>query len=159
MNSKNKGIYEESYDYLVLSPGAKAIKPNIPGIESTKIFTLRNIPDTDSIKSLVDTKGIESAVVIGGGFVGIEMAENLKEKGLKVTLVEAAPHILAPFDTDMIATVEKELIENGVELILNDGVDSFKDRGERFEKTLFFSKKRSELSSDKATSATSLASL
>ena len=128
VNSKNKGIYEESYDYLVLSPGAKAIKPNIPGIESTKIFTLRNIPDTDSIKSLVDTKGIESAVVIGGGFVGIEMAENLKEKGLKVTLVEAAPHILAPFDTDMIATVEKELIENGVELILNDGVDSFKDR-------------------------------
>jgi CoA-disulfide reductase len=128
VNSKNNGVYEESYDYLVLSPGAKAIKPNIPGIESNKIFTLRNIPDTDSIKSLVDTKGIESAVVIGGGFVGIEMAENLKEKGLKVTLVEAAPHILAPFDTDMIATVEKELIENGVELILNDGVDSFKDR-------------------------------
>ena len=141
VNSKNKGIYEESYDYLVLSPGAKAMKPNIPGIESNKIFTLRNIPDTDSIKSIVDKKGIESAVVIGGGFVGIEMAENLKEKGLKVTLVEAAPHILAPFDTDMIATVEKELVENGIELILNDGVNSFQDTEYSVDVTLNSSKK------------------
>ena len=104
---KQRGTYEESYDYLVLSPGAKAIKPNIEGINSERIFTLRNIPDTDNIKALW-IKKIKSAVVIGGGYVGVEMAENLKERGLKVTLVEAAPHILAPFDTDMVITVERE---------------------------------------------------
>ncbi len=127
VNSKLKGTYEESYDYLVLSPGAKAIKPNIEGINSERIFTLRNIPDTDNIKAYVDKKGTKSAVVIGGGFVGIEMAENLKERGLEVTLVEAAPHILAPFDTDVVLTVEKEISDNGVDIILNDGVKAFKD--------------------------------
>jgi CoA-disulfide reductase len=136
VKSKNKGIYEERYDYLVLSPGAKAIKPNIEGINSTRIFTLRNIPDTDNIKSLVDKKGINSAVVIGGGYVGVEMAENLKEKGLKVTLVEAAPHILAPFDSDIVVTAEKELEQNGIDLILNDGVKSFKDSEHNVEVTL-----------------------
>ncbi len=129
VNSKTKGTYEESYDYLVLSPGAKAIKPNIEGINSDKLFTLRNIPDTDNIKTYVDKKGTKSAVVIGGGFVGIEMAENLKERGLEVTLIEAAPHILAPFDTDVVLTVEKEISDNGVDIILNDGVKAFKDTG------------------------------
>jgi len=136
VNSISKGVYEESYDYLVLSPGAKALRPNIPGINSEKIFTLRNIPDTDKIKTLVDKKGIESAVVIGGGFVGVEMAENLKERGLSVTLVEAAPHILAPFDFDIVVVPEKELSENGVNLILNDGVKSFKEVGNQVEVTL-----------------------
>jgi CoA-disulfide reductase len=136
VNNKNKGIYEESYDYLVLSPGAKAIRPNIQGINSNRIFTLRNIPDTDNIKSLVDKKDIKSAVVIGGGYVGVEMAENLKEKGLKVTLVEAAPHILAPFDSDIVVTAEKELLENDIDLILNDGVKSFKDSANNIEVTL-----------------------
>jgi len=102
VKSKLKGTYEESYDYLILSPGGKAIRPNIPGIDSGKIFTLRNIPDTDAIKAYVDKKGIDSSVVIGGGFIGVEMAENLRERGLKVTLVEAVPHILAPFDSDMV---------------------------------------------------------
>jgi len=97
VNSKASGTYEESYDYIVLSPGAKAIKPNIEGINSKRIFTLRNIPDTDNIKAYVDKKGINTAVVIGGGYVGVEMAENLKERGLNVTIVEAAPHIMAPF--------------------------------------------------------------
>ena len=110
VKSKNKGTYEESYDYLVLSPGARAIKPNIEGINSKKIYTLRNVADTDNIKSYVDRKGTKSAVVIGGGFVGVEMAESLKERGLEVTLVEAAPHILAPFDTDMVLAVEKEIL-------------------------------------------------
>ena len=136
VNSKNKGTYEESYDYLVLSPGAKAISPNIEGINSNRIFTLRNIPDTDAIKSLVDRKGIKSTVVIGGGYVGVEMAENLKEKGLEVTLVEAAPHILAPFDSDIVVTAEKELTENGIKLLLNDGVKSFKDNENSIEVTL-----------------------
>ncbi|KZL92637.1 CoA-disulfide reductase [Clostridium magnum] len=133
VKSKDKGNYEENYDYLVLSPGAKAIKPNIEGINSNRIFTLRNIPDTDSIKSLVDKEDVNSAVVIGGGYVGVEMAENLKERGLKVTLVEAAPHILAPFDTDIVITAEKELIKNGIDLILGDGVKSFKDTDHNIE--------------------------
>lgn len=136
VKTRDKGIYEESYDYLVLSPGAKALKPNIEGINSDKILTLRNIPDTDRIKNLADKKGVNSAVVIGGGYVGVEMAENLKEKGLDVTLVEAAPHILAPFDSDVVVTAEKELIANGIQLILNDGVKSFKDNDYDVEVTL-----------------------
>jgi len=136
VRSKEKGVYEEPYDYIVLSPGARAIKPTIEGINSKRIFTLRNIPDTDNIKAYVDKKGINSAVVIGGGFVGVEMAENLIERGLKVTLVEAAPHIMAPFDTDMVVTVEKELSDNGVGLILNDGVKAFKDNESEVEITL-----------------------
>lgn len=127
VNSKLKGTYEESYDYLILSPGGKAIKPNIPGINSNKIFTLRNIPDTDSIKAYVDKSAIKSAVVIGGGFIGVEMAENLKERGKEVTLVEAAPHILAPFDSDMVVIAEKELIDNGIKLRLGDGVKAFEE--------------------------------
>jgi NADPH-dependent 2,4-dienoyl-CoA reductase/sulfur reductase-like enzyme/peroxiredoxin family protein/TusA-related sulfurtransferase/rhodanese-related sulfurtransferase len=136
VNSKKKGIYEEDYDYLILSPGAKALRPNIPGIESNRIFTLRNIPDTDKIKAYVDQKGITSAIVIGGGFVGVEMAENLRERGLSISLVEAAPHILAPFDEDMVVIAEQELAENGVNLILGDGVKAFRDIDHRVEVTL-----------------------
>ncbi|HHV12638.1 MAG TPA: FAD-dependent oxidoreductase [Clostridiales bacterium] len=136
VNSRDRGSYEESFDYLILSPGAKAIRPNIPGINGDKIFTLRNIPDTDRIKAYVDKKGVKSAVVIGGGFVGVEMAENLRERGLEVTLVEAAPHILAPFDYDMAVLPEKELEENGVNLILKDGVKAFREVGNQVEVTL-----------------------
>jgi CoA-disulfide reductase len=128
VHSKTKGSYEESYDFLILSPGAKALRPPIPGIESSRIFTLRNIPDTDAIKSYVDKEEIRSAIVIGGGFIGVEMAENLKDRGLNVTLVEAVPHILAPFDSDMTVMVEKELENNGVRLHLNDGVKSFSEK-------------------------------
>ncbi|HEY5562821.1 MAG TPA: CoA-disulfide reductase [Clostridiaceae bacterium] len=136
VKSKARGTYEESYDYIVLSPGAKAIRPNIEGINSKKIFTLRNIPDTDNIKAYVDKKGVNSAVIIGGGFVGVEMAENLKERGLQVTLVEAAPHIMAPFDTNIVLTIEKELQDNGISMILNDGVKAFKDTENGVEITL-----------------------
>ncbi|TLS52815.1 CoA-disulfide reductase [Paenibacillus antri] len=128
VNSKEKGVYEESYDYLILSPGAKPLKPPIPGIESRLIFTLRNIPDTDRIKSYVDQEGIRSAIVIGGGYIGVEMAENLRHRGLDVALVEAAPHILAPFDSEMTAFAEKELEDNGVRLLLGDGVQSFEEK-------------------------------
>lgn len=136
IKNKEKGIYEESYDYLLLSPGAKAIKPNIEGINSNKIFTLRNISDTDKIKVLVDKECTSSAVVIGGGYVGIEMAESLKQKGLQVTLVEAAPHILGPFDSDIVVMAEKELVDNDIQVILNDGVKSFKDNKNNIEVTL-----------------------
>ncbi len=141
VNSKEKGIYEESYDYLILSPGAKAIRPAIPGIDSNKIFTLRNIPDTDRIKAYVDYKDAQSAVVIGGGFVGVEMAENLRERGMEVSLVEAAPHILAPFDYDMAVLAEKEMVDNGVHLVLEDGVKAFQESGNQIEVTLASDKK------------------
>lgn len=127
ISSKDKGEYEENYDYLILSPGASPIKPPIKGIESDKIFTLRNVPDTDRIKAYVDKENIKNAVVIGGGFIGVEMAENLKERGLNVALVEGAPHILAPFDSEMVTFAEKELEDNGVGIVLNDGVMEFKE--------------------------------
>ncbi|GAB6151885.1 FAD-dependent oxidoreductase [Desulfosporosinus burensis] len=133
---KKNEIYEETYDYLVLSPGAKAIKPRIEGIDSQRILTLRNIPDTDKIKAYVDKAGTKSAAIIGGGFVGVEMAENLKHRGLDVTIVEAAPHVLAPFDSDVVGAVEKELADHEVKLILNDGVKSFKDQENGVEITL-----------------------
>ncbi|WP_138205802.1 DsrE/DsrF/DrsH-like family protein [Haloimpatiens lingqiaonensis] len=127
VNSKDKGEYQESFDYLVLAPGAKPMKPPIPGIDSSKIFTLRNVNDTDKIKSFVDNSGCTNAVVIGGGYIGVEMAENLRHRNINVTLVEAAPHILAPFDSDMVTIAEKELEDNGVNLILGDGVKAFNE--------------------------------
>ena len=132
VKSFEKGEYEESFDYLVLSPGAKAIKPNIDGIKDERIFTLRNIPDTDHIKAFIEKidasikeNDTKKAVVIGGGYVGVEMAENLRDKGLDVSLIEAAEHILAPFDSDVSILLEKELEDKGIKLILNDGVNSF----------------------------------
>lgn len=123
----NGDAYKESYDYIILSPGARPVKPPIPGIDNNKIFSLRTVPDTDKIKEFVDNDNPKSAVVIGGGFIGVEVAENLISRGLDVTLVEAVPHILAPFDSDTIVIAEKEMEQNGVELILGDGVKSFED--------------------------------
>ncbi|MCL6587320.1 MAG: CoA-disulfide reductase [Anoxybacillus sp.] len=123
--------YEESYDYLVLSPGASPIKPAIPGIEEAEhVFTLRNIPDTDRIKAYVDEKQPKKAVVIGGGFIGVEMAENLWERGLDVTLVEAANQIMAPVDYEMAAILHQHIRDKGVSLILEDGVAAFENRGQ-----------------------------
>lgn len=136
VNSADQGTYEESYDYLILSPGAKPIKPPIPGIDSEFIFTVRNIPDTDRIKSYVDQAGTRSAIVIGGGFIGIEMAESLRERGLDVSLIEAAPHILAPFDSEMVAFAEKEMTDHGVKLVLGDGVEAFHDKEKGVEVSL-----------------------
>jgi NADPH-dependent 2,4-dienoyl-CoA reductase/sulfur reductase-like enzyme len=89
VRSADKGLYEETYDALILSPGARPVVPDLPGISGRHIYTLRNIPDMDSIKSKVDQEGTRSAIVIGGGFIGVEMAENLREAGLEVTLIEA----------------------------------------------------------------------
>lgn len=117
--------YEESYDKLILSPGAKPLMPPIPGIDSRLIFTLRNIPDTDRIKSFLDEHKVQKSIVIGGGFIGIEMAENLIQLGIETTIIEAAPHILAPFDSDMVTYAERELAEHGAKFILGDGVKAF----------------------------------
>ncbi|HAL01136.1 FAD-dependent oxidoreductase, partial [Exiguobacterium sp.] len=124
--------YDESYDHLILSPGAKPIRPNIPGLsDATNVFTLRNIPDTDRMREYVDTTRPERAVVIGGGFIGLEMAENLVERGAHVTLVEMANQVMAPIDPEMAAIVHEHLRAKGVELILEDGVARFEEAGRR----------------------------
>ncbi len=97
--------YEETYDNLILSMGAEPIQPNIEGADGSNVFTLRNIPDTLKIKNYIDTEKPRSAVVIGGGYIGVEMAENLVEAGLKVAIVELADHLIAPLDFDMAADV------------------------------------------------------
>lgn len=124
---RGEELYEESYDYLILSPGAKPIRPPIEGIQHGKILSLRNIPDTDRLKQLVDTDVVRNVTVVGGGFIGVEMAEVLTERGLNVTLVEAAPHILPPFDGDMVTIAEAEMQQHGVRLILNDSVAAFRE--------------------------------
>lgn len=121
-NLKSGGTYVESYDNLILSPGAEPIKPNIEGIDSNIVFTLRNIPDTLKIKAYIETANPKSAVVIGGGYIGVEMAENLKEAGLDVSIVELADHLIAPLDFDMAADVHRYIKSNGIKLYLNNGV-------------------------------------
>lgn len=121
--------YTETYDKLILSPGAEPIRPKLPGIESGKIFTLRNIPDTYRIKDFVDNTKPRRAVVVGAGFIGLEVAENLHAKGVKVTVVELAEHVIGPLDFDMAAIVHQHMKTKGVELYLKDGVKSFTDAG------------------------------
>lgn len=129
-NHQTGEIYTESYDKLILSPGAKPIAPPIPGLaEAKNILTLRNIPDTDKIKAVVDSGKVSRAVVIGGGFIGVEMAENLQELGINVTLVEKMNQVLKPLDFEMAQLVHQEINANGVNLILEDGVDHFQNEG------------------------------
>lgn len=122
--------YVESYDALILSPGSKPIKPQISGMEEAKaLFTVRNVPDTDRIKQYVDEEKPMHAVVIGGGFIGLELAENLVERGVKVTVIERGDQVMAPIDFEMAQIVHAELKNKGINLILNDGVKEFKDQG------------------------------
>ena len=123
-------VYDESYDQLILSPGANPIKPPIPGLaEADNIFTLRNIPDTDAIKSFIDHEKPKKALVIGGGFIGLEMVENLVEQKIDVTVVEMANQVMAPLDIEMARIIHEHLREKGVTLILEDGVSSFENDG------------------------------
>lgn len=133
VRSKERGEYEESYDAVILSPGARPIRPNLPGIDSARIHTLRNIPDTDRIKARVVEEKVQSAIVIGGGFIGVEMAENLRDIGLDVTLIEGGPQILAPFDSEMSAVLAKELEERGVNLLMSQTVASFQEADNRIQ--------------------------
>jgi CoA-disulfide reductase len=119
---KNGKSYTETYDKLVLSPGAAPIKPNIEGINAPNVFTLRNIPDTYAIKDFVDNHKPKRAVVVGGGFIGLEIAENLHERGIVVTVVELANQVIGPIDYEMAALVHAHLKEKGVEFYLEDGV-------------------------------------
>lgn len=119
--------YRESYDKLILSPGAEPVKPLIKGAGNPRVFTLRNIPDTYRMKDYISENEPESAVVIGGGYIGIEMAENLVSAGLKVTVAEFSDHVIAPLDLDMASDVHRHLRQKGVTLILNDGVKAIAD--------------------------------
>ncbi|HZW48786.1 MAG TPA: DsrE/DsrF/DrsH-like family protein [Bacillota bacterium] len=126
----NTGLtYEESYDKLVLSMGAEAIKPNIEGIHSDKVFTLRSIPDTYRIKEYIEQKKPCTVTIVGGGFIGIEMAENLQQAGLAVTVIDLADQVLAPIDYDMASDVHRQMESKGVNLMLGNSVRSITDLG------------------------------
>lgn len=120
--------YTETYDKLVLSPGAEPLQPSIEGIGSKKIFTLRNVPDTDTIKNYVNTENPKRAIVVGGGFIGLEMAENLHDLGIQVDVVEMANQVMAPLDFSMAAIVHRQLTDKGVGLHLEDGVSRFEEK-------------------------------
>ncbi len=128
-NLKDGSVYRESYDTLILSPGSTPLKPPIPGIGSSNIFTLWNIPDVDKLKEFVTENELRTATVIGGGFIGIEMAENLHDLGLQVSLVEMAPQVMAPIDFDMAQLVHTHMDKLGIKLYLNNGVKEFANRG------------------------------
>lgn len=132
-NLRNGKEYEEKYDILLLSPGAEPIIPPVPGIELPNIFTLRNVSDCDRIKAQAADRMSDNAaaVIIGGGFIGLEMAENLHKIGYQVTVVEKAEHVLTPLDWPMAAIVQKHLTEQGVKVITSNGLASFKGNEEQ----------------------------
>lgn len=118
--------YEETYDKLLLSPGANPVKPPLEGIDSEGIFTLRNVEDTDRIKAYITDKQVKRAVVVGAGFIGLEMAENLHHAGVAVSVVEMGNQVMAPIDFSMAAPIHQHLIEKGVSLYLEEGVTRFR---------------------------------
>lgn len=130
-NLQTGEIYLENYDKLLLSPGAEPIKPPFEGIDSDKIYTLRNIPDMDKI--VAKTKNAQNFVVVGGGFIGLEVAENLIEAGKSVKLVELGNQVMAPVDFDIASFVHEKAKQKGLELLLNIGVEKFNDKGETIE--------------------------
>lgn len=120
-------VYEESYDKLLLSPGAEPLQLNLPGFDGKKVFTLRNIPDTYAIKEFCDKNTPKSAVLVGGGYIGLEIAENLQKLGIQVTIVELTGHIVPPVDGDTAAQLHNHLRSKGVVLKLNTGVESIEE--------------------------------
>jgi len=123
--------YRESYDALVLSPGAAAVRPPLPGIDLPEIFVVRTIPDSRRIRAWIDEKSAKSAVIVGGGFIGLEMAENLVHRGLSVTVVEMLDQVMPPLDPEMAKPVQQHLEKNGVKVALGDGVAGFESRGDQ----------------------------
>ncbi len=129
-------IYSESFDKLIMSPGAEPLKPPVPGINNKCIFTLRNVPDTDRIKEYIKSNSVRSAIVVGGGFIGLEMAENLRHLGIKVDLIEMAPQVMAHLDYSMASIVHLELKAKGVRLHLGKSVEEFRSSGSYVEAVL-----------------------
>lgn len=132
----NGCTYEESYDDLIISTGSSPLKPPIPGIDSEGIYTLWNIPDTDRIRGIVDNQRPKTAAIIGGGFIGLEMAENLHRRGIHITLIEAQNQVMAPIDFEMAQLLHENMSNNGVDLRLGDGVKEFAKVGNQVEISL-----------------------
>ena len=124
-NLQTGEIFSQPYDKLILAPGAGAIVPALPGIRSANIFTVKTVPDSDAIRSFLDNHQAKEALVIGGGFIGLETAEALVNRGLEVTVVELAPQILPTLDPDMAALVTEHLRNQGVKVITGDGINAF----------------------------------
>ncbi len=120
-------VYRENYDKLILSPGARPIVPNIPGIDKVNVFTIRNVVDIDKLNKFVKDLNTKDVAVIGGGFIGVEAAENLREAGYNVSLIEALNQILKPFDYDMVQILHKEIYDKGINLIVGDKVENFEE--------------------------------
>ena len=119
--------YEEPYDKLVLSPGAEPIRPNLEGMDNNNVFTVRNVTDIRHVSNFIKQKDMKDIAVIGGGFIGVEVAENLKLAGYNVSIVEFADQIMAPYDNDIIQILHKEMVDQGVELILDDGLKKIEE--------------------------------
>jgi NADPH-dependent 2,4-dienoyl-CoA reductase/sulfur reductase-like enzyme/rhodanese-related sulfurtransferase len=130
-NLKTGLIYNENYDKIILAPGAEPVKPSLEGVELDTIFNLRNIPDSDRIKAYVDEKKPGSAVVVGGGYIGLEMAENLMDRGVKTIIIEMLDQVMAPLDYEMAAIVHAYLKEKGLHLELENSAKAFSKKGER----------------------------
>lgn len=132
-NLETGEIFEESYDKLLLSPGAKPTQPKVSGLGLEKVFTLRTVEDTFRIKDYVTEKRPKSAVIAGGGFIGVELAENLRELGIDVTIIQRPKQLMNPFDADMASFIHSEMRKHGVKLMLGRTVEGFEDKGEYME--------------------------
>ena len=130
IKNAEQGTYSESYDKLLLAPGSSPVRPPLPGIDNEGIFTLRNVADTDRIKHFIDNHPKGRAIIVGGGFIGLEMAENLVHTGWNVSVVEMGDQVLAPIDYSMASFVHQELADHGVNLYLGKAVQSFEKNGE-----------------------------
>lgn len=120
--------YEEAYDVLILSPGASPIVPKLEGVDLPHVFTVRNVVDIEKLHNAIVEKDAKSIAVIGGGFIGVEVAENLRLAGRNVSLVEFAPQILTPFDEDMVQILHKEMTDHGVDLVVGDGLAAINEQ-------------------------------
>ncbi|MBN2689229.1 MAG: FAD-dependent oxidoreductase [Gammaproteobacteria bacterium] len=136
LNLEKNEEYREKYDHLILSPGAAPFRPPIPGIDNHKVVTLRNMKDMDEIINIINEHNVRHALVVGGGYIGLEMAENLHHRNIGVTLVELLDQIMAPVDKEMAALLHQEIILNGIDLKLSNGVTEFKEENNKLTVTL-----------------------
>ncbi len=127
-NLENNEIFEENYDKLILSPGAKPTQPNLPGVGIDNLFTLRTVEDTIQIKEYINKNHPKSAVLAGGGFIGLELAENLRELGIDVTIIQRPKQLMNPFDPDMASMIHNEMRKHGIKLALGYTVEGFKEK-------------------------------
>jgi len=130
-NLRTGEIYNESYDKIILAPGAEPVRPSLDGVDLDTIFNLRNIPDSDRIKAYVDEKKPDSAIIVGGGYIGLEMAENLVDRGVKTIILEMLNQVMSPIDYEMAAIVHAYLKERGLKLELENSATSFSKKGNR----------------------------